>query len=299
VSLRPLADQAPELFDAGHYAGELVVELLELSFLPPVVPSEAGRLGVHPRGEQLENRLRELRWVGHWLAVEVDRNWHQGLETKLAECDAIDLQGWLVRVLLPEYRLIGTQLYPGDPSPECLQDAEELARFVAGHAERELGYDSRSRILRTRHFSIAIIYVALRQVVEREGLAPYLKRAKRYLFRDRLDAVYLMAYDRNIGAVNTVADELEEHGWVDSVERHEYGLRADFRKRRNIDRDRAIVVCLRGRQVPSSELPGEDLAESPTDELDFPEEIFGLDGQELEPEVASNQDEGPSEGPSS
>jgi hypothetical protein len=225
------------------------------------------------------------------------------LEAKLTECDAIDLQGWLVRVLLREYQLVGTQLYPSDPSAECLKDAEELARFVAAHAERELGDDSMSRIVRTRHFSIAIIYVALRKVVEREGLAPYLKRAKRYLFRDRLDGVYLMAYDHNIGAVNTVADGLEAHGWVDTVDRHEYALRADFAKRRNIHRDRAIVVCLRGRQVESSDLPGEDFAESPSEELDFPEEIFGADGQESRA-VASDQEarstptpRGPAPGP--
>jgi hypothetical protein len=52
-----------------------------------------------------------------------------------------------------------------------------------------------------RYFRVAVIFVGIKDRLLDEGLKPYRKRAKRLIYRDRFDAIYLMARDRNMGAV--------------------------------------------------------------------------------------------------
>jgi hypothetical protein len=197
------------------------------------------------------------------------------LRQAIDETDEIDLEGWLTRVLLVEYQGLGDQLYPGEPPAGCQEDAEELARFVHGKAVRQLGDVSGSRVFKSRHFRVAIVFVALASVVAEQGLDPYRKRIARYLFRDRLDTVYLMAYDRNIDAVNEVADAFEGHGWVASIDRYTFPLRPDFKKRKQRSRERAIVVAIRRR--PSANEPPVDGTEETESEVGaIPEEVIAI-----------------------
>jgi hypothetical protein len=137
-------------------------------------------------------------------------------------------------------------------------------------ASREKGDESQSLVFRSKHFKVAVIFVALRTTLEKHGIEPYRKRAKRYLYRDQINAVYLMAYDSNIDSVNELADSLESDGRIASVERYAYSLRRDFKKRK-LNRDRAIAVCLRRRQAPIVDQgPEESFEEDGT----LPEQVF-------------------------
>lgn len=202
------------------------------------------------------------------------RDESKDLRTKIREVDEIDLEGWLTRVLLAEYGVLGDELYPGEPDKACSRDAEGLARFVYALASREKGDESRSLVYKSRHFNVAVIFVAMRTTLEKHGIEPYRKRAKRYIYRDQMDAVYLMAYDSNISAVQELADDLEGDGRVSSIDRYVYSLRKDFKKRK-LNRDRAIAVCLRRRQVSGSPSSQESL--SFDEDGTLPEEIFGAD----------------------
>src|SRR5207247_775211 len=66
----------------------------------------------------------------------------EDLRARVLEIDEIDLHGWLVRILLPEYRILGDQLYPGQATDDCLSDAEAFARWLHKLAARDPGDDS-------------------------------------------------------------------------------------------------------------------------------------------------------------
>jgi hypothetical protein len=59
------------------------------------------------------------------------------MNSRLAEIDAIDLHGWLTRVMLNEYRLLGDMLYPCQCDAVCLNEARELRAWLAKLARRE------------------------------------------------------------------------------------------------------------------------------------------------------------------
>lgn len=171
------------------------------------------------------------------------------LKTKIGELDELDLNGWLSRVLLAEYQVLGDALHPGEPDGFCVKDSEEFARWLHRLASRDPGDESSSLSYKGRYFRIAVIFVAQKDRFEREGLAPYRKRAKRCLYQEKFDAVYLMARDDNIAAVETLAEDLERDALVARTARYVYPLRQDFKKRK-MNRDRAIIVCLRRRLAP-------------------------------------------------
>jgi hypothetical protein len=171
------------------------------------------------------------------------------LGEKIEEMDAIDLQGYLVRVLLAEYLRFGEELHPGEPDPEVLREAEEFARWVHKISAREPGTEVGSLSFKGRYFKVAIIFVGIRGRLMDEGLKPYRRRAKRYVYRDEYDAIYFMARDENMGAVETLAANLEQDGRVASVTSYRYALRSDFKKKYGLDRSRAIISCIRRRRV--------------------------------------------------
>ena len=165
------------------------------------------------------------------------------LRQKIEEMDEIDLHGWLLHVLLPEFRRLGDQLHPSQPDPRCLADADAFARWLHRLAAREAGDESLPLTYAGDYLRIAVVWVALRQTIESKGAEPYRKRAKRLVYSGKYDAVYLMGRDHNMWAVREIGDRLRSDGLVASVEYCEYPLRADFAKRR-LRRDRAAIACL-------------------------------------------------------
>lgn len=183
------------------------------------------------------------------------RSESKDLKKKIDELDEIDLQGWLTRVLLTEYRVLGDELYPGEPDKTCRRDAEEFARWLHQLAVRKRG-EWPTLIYRGRYFRVGVIWVAEWGKLEEYGLEPYRKRAKRYLYGGQFDAVYLMARDDNIPAVEQLVANLETDARVASAICYRYPLRSDFKKRK-LHRSRAIVACLRRRKIAGEPMPPE------------------------------------------
>jgi hypothetical protein len=196
------------------------------------------------------------------------------LKDKIEELDSVDLQGWLVRLVLAEYLRLGEELHPGEPDDEALREAEEFARFVYKLAAREPGAEDSSMGIKGRYFRVAVIFVGIKGRLLDEGLKPYRKRAKRYIYKGEYDAVYLMARDENSEAVEALADNLEKDGRVSSVTTFKYGLRADFKTRYGLSRERAIISCVRRRRVADA-IPADVEAELQSVEADdLPEETW-------------------------
>ena len=170
-------------------------------------------------------------------------------------------------MLLIEYRRLGDLLYPGDCDPACIHDAEAFASWLHRLAKRAPGEQSQSLAYDGRFLRVAIIFVADKWRLLEHGLQPYRQRAKRYIYQDRFDAVYLMARDRNIPAVEEIVAELQGDGLIASTSSHEYALRPDYAARRPLNRRRAIVACLRRRQADeaSQTMPVEDASDLPSE----------------------------------
>jgi hypothetical protein len=191
------------------------------------------------------------------------------LKEKIAAVDAVDLHGWLSRILLAEYRRLGDVLHPADPDDACLAEAERFADWLAKLANRgkhELG----SLTFRGTYISVAIILVARREVLAEQGIDPYRKRAKRHLYADKFDSVYLLARDPNIGAVDELVESFGDDAMVASSTRHLFRLRRDFHARTKLRRERSICVCLRrrGGLEPVEEISDEDVSQLPLDEYE-------------------------------
>jgi hypothetical protein len=144
---------------------------------------------------------------------------HDDLRGRLEEVDAIDLHGWLTRVMLNEYRILGDRLHPGQCDAVCLSDARAFCTWLGNLARREPGDIRWPLKYQGRYLSAGIVFVATRARIEREGLAPYRKRAKRLLYQEKCDAVYLMARDRNIPSVRALRADLEHDGLVEEAVR--------------------------------------------------------------------------------
>ena len=177
------------------------------------------------------------------------------LKKKIAEIDAIDLHGWLSRILLAEYRRVGEMLHPADPDDAVLEEAEELADWLHRLAIRkkdELG----SLKFRGRYFRVAIIFVGLRTTLQEKGTDPYRRRAKQLIYRDKYDSVYLLARDPNLYAVEELLVSLGSDAMIASHTCHSYKLRRDFQARVRLRRERAICACLH-RKDAATDVPDE------------------------------------------
>jgi hypothetical protein len=197
------------------------------------------------------------------------------LQEKVAAMDEIDLHGWLLRVLLPEYRRLGNQLHPAEPDPRCVSDAEQFVRWLHSLAARQVGDDTLPLSYEGPYLRVAVIFVAIPQKLEKQGTGPYRKRAKTLVYSGRYDAVYLMARDHNMWAVREIVDKVGMDGRIDGVQMNEYKLRPDFAKRK-LRRDRAIVACL----VPHSVGPIGSTGD---------EELMDVDVERFDPSDEHNQ----------
>ncbi len=197
------------------------------------------------------------------------------LSEKIDELDQVDLQGNLARVLLPEYLRLGEDLHPGEPDAEVLREAEEFARWVHQISARAPGEEIGSLKFKGRYLRVAVIFVGIKAKLADEGIKPYRRRAKQHIYRDQFDAVYLMARDDNIDAVEALGRSLDQDGRVASVTDYKFGLRPDFKKRHGLDSDRAIICCVRRRRVADATKAAEvDLELSTPQADDLPEETY-------------------------
>ena len=113
-----------------------------------------------------------------------------------------------------------------------------------------------------------MVFVATRAVLDHHGLDPYRQYAKRLIYQQKVNAVYLMGRDDNIDAVRAIAASLETDGRIASQEVYEYPLRGDFVARKRLRRERAIPVCLRRRrQDEASEVDFEAPEDFPDEEI--------------------------------
>ncbi len=111
-------------------------------------------------------------------ACEADTVLHQ----KVVEMDEIDLHGWILRVLLPEYRRLGNQLHPADPDKRCIADAEAFARWLHRLAARKPGDETLPLSYDGVYLRVAVIWVAVPQKLATQGSEPYRKRAKSLIY---------------------------------------------------------------------------------------------------------------------
>ena len=202
------------------------------------------------------------------------RDEDDGLRAKIAEMDEIDLHGWLLRVLLQEFRHLGDALYPGEADPRCEADADGFARWLHRLAARAPGDDTLPLAYEGPYLRVAVVLVAIGRKLAEKGSEPYRKQAKRLIYSGKYDAVYLMGRDHNIWAVEEIAESLSRDGRVQSACWHEYALRPDFKKRK-LQRERAIVACLRARTrvATGAGVPDESLSDVEVEAFDPTEEI--------------------------
>lgn len=196
------------------------------------------------------------------------RSGSERVRQKIGEIDTIDLHGWLTRILLNEYRRLGDRLHPGDPSDDVIAESEEFARWLARLAAQPPGSTTGSLTFQGRYFRVAIVLVAVRGVLAEYGVEPYRRRAKRHLYTDRYDTIYLIARDSNIAAVDDVLTALRSDALIASTERHVFRLRPDFRER-VLHRERSICVCIRRRQAGNVSVPS-----TADQESDLPDETY-------------------------
>jgi hypothetical protein len=195
------------------------------------------------------------------------------LKEKIDELDSIDLHGYLVRLLLGEYLRLGVELHPGEPDTEVVREAEEFARWLYQLSNREPGQDT-SMTFKGRYFRVAVIFVGIKERLVGEGLKPYRKRAKRYVYQDKFDAIYLMARDENMNAVKALADDLGTDGRVAEIQTYTYPLRADFKSRYGLDRDRSIISLIRRRRVADATPPEVERELASIEPGELPEETW-------------------------
>jgi hypothetical protein len=166
------------------------------------------------------------------------------LKLKMFELDELDLHGWLVQVLLPEFRRIGEWLHPSMPEPENAHESEEFAEWLYRLAGRKAGEESVPRSFDGDHLRVAVIFVAAPKRLRQQGIEPYRKEAKRLIYSREYDAVYLMARDGNMWAARAVTNKLASDGLVNAASFYEFPLRADFAKRKSLGREKGCVGCL-------------------------------------------------------
>jgi hypothetical protein len=186
------------------------------------------------------------------------------LSERVREMDEVDLHGWLLRVLIPEFRRLGDQLHPAVPDAKCRADADGFARWLAQLAASAPGDQSTKLSYEGTHFRVALVFVASAERLARDGIAPYRKVAKRLVYSGKFEAVYLMARDRNISAVKEIAASLQEDGRVDESTYFEFQLRPDFAKRK-LDRTHAVVASL----IPHGSVSVEQMLEENLDDLEM------------------------------
>jgi hypothetical protein len=201
----------------------------------------------------------------------------------VTELDEIDLHGWLLRVLLPEYRRLGNTMHPAQPDVRGQADTAAFARWMHRVAAREPGDMTIPLSYDGSQIRVAMVFVASRERLEREGIEPYRRYAKSLIYSGKYDAVYLMGRDHNMWAVKEIVERLGKDGRIDSSRYMEYRLRRDF-ARRKLNRRRGAVGCLVAHVgIGVDQLADDHVAEleverfSPADEERVPSRFFESD----------------------
>ena len=126
-----------------------------------------------------------------------------------------------------------------------------------------------------------MVFVAERDRLATHGLDLYRKRVKHLVYLKKRNAIYLMGRDKNIASVRQLVATLRSDAMIASIDEHEYDLRPDFRARKSINKERAIVVALRRRQKVEPELDTDaqldDETKLPASTYDFVDEQGQLD----------------------
>jgi hypothetical protein len=252
-------------------------------YLPKAVLPRARRYLDHPTAAAVDLTLAKIVLGGSAASQGVlDVFYEQHLDPAceedialhkiVSELDEIDLHGWLLRVLLPEYRRLGNAMHPAQPDARCQADTAAFARWMHRVAAREPGDMTIPLSYDGSQMRVAMVFVASRERLEREGIDPYRKYAKTLIYSGKYDAVYLMGRDHNMWAVKEIIDRLGKDGRVDSSRYMEYRLRSDFASRK-LNRRRAAVGCLVAHGgIGVDQLADDELAEieverfSPADE---------------------------------
>jgi hypothetical protein len=180
-----------------------------------------------------------------------------------------ECSGQSERSILAEYRRLGDDLHPGEPDEACARDAEAFATWIGTVAARAPG-EAVSLRYDGRYLRVAVIFVAAKAVLDEYGIDPHRRRAKRYIYGDKVDSVYLLARDPNVPAVEQLVESLRTDGLVAEATVYRYRLRPDYRARTNIARETAVCACLRRRRVDV----GTRVADVADDDSDLPEEEF-------------------------
>ncbi len=211
----------------------------------------------------------------------------------ITELDEVDLHGWLLRVLLPEYHRLGNAIHPAQPDVRSQADTAAFARWMHRVAAREPGDMTIPLSYEGSQIRVAMVFVASRERLEREGIDPYRRYAKTLIYSGKYDAVYLMGRDHNMWAVKEITDRLGMDGRVDTSQYMEYRLRPDF-ARRKLNRRWSAVGCLVAHAgVAVDQLVDDDLTEitverfSPADEQGQTTRFFEGDAEATQLEHAS------------
>jgi len=192
------------------------------------------------------------------------------MEQRLGDMDEIDLNGWLLRILLPELHELGRQLHPSHPDARVAADTMKFARWLGDLARRPPGDDSVPLAHLGSMIRVVVVLVANRQRLLEDGIEPYRKRAKSLIYSGDYDAVYLVARDAHIPAVEEIYQRLAKDGRVGEHWLWKYRLRRDFERRR-LPRTHGVIACLRMR-APDGDLSDAD-EELPPVEVEIPEII--------------------------
>jgi hypothetical protein len=180
------------------------------------------------------------------------------LRDVLEKVDAIDLHGWLTRIMLVEFQKLGEVLYPSQSDQLCIDDARAFGEWLGSLAASAPGDESTPLAYRGRFLRVSIVLVARKETLAEHDIAPYRKVAKQQIYSGNFDSLYLMGRDSNIAPVKNLVASLESDARIESIATYEFGLRADF-KARVLHRERAIIVALRLRSAtPSIEDPAGD-----------------------------------------
>jgi hypothetical protein len=240
-----------------HPAENLAAALT--TYLPKALIPTA-REHVHPKTMQAVDLVFAKGMVaathGLPLALEVLNHaenarsiWtERGMESRVRQIDRIDLHGWMVRILLPEFQRVAGGLAPGfGRTPELVEETSRFAGWLYRLATRlpgeyvPLSYPG-------RYFRVAIVMVGNQRYIDHHGIAPHFSRAKTYMYRGGRQVVYLLARDDKIPYARDVLRRLRRDGKIATAHAYEYRLRQDFTHRVGLERSHAIVACVRVRE---------------------------------------------------
>jgi hypothetical protein len=165
------------------------------------------------------------------------------LKRRVERTDAIDISGWLTRILLQELKFYGDRLYPSTPHATYALEADRFHSWLYSLASRPPGA-LRPLAFQGDVLRVGMIMVAKRDKLEQVGLSPHLRWFDTYMNTMQVDAIYLVGSDDTIEAAREFVDLIKTDPRVQDYTIYEYDHRRQFRAR-TAARDRAICVAIR------------------------------------------------------